>query len=96
VGAQERPIARERNFHSKEGHMAWATNPAVQNANTTLLWTLSGGSLNPFDTIEVGQLGGNGAISITDDARLPGGAVRLTVQVRGDAVSFRFRGGLIP
>jgi hypothetical protein len=76
--------------------MAWITNPIVQNANTTVIWTLSGGALNTFDTIEVGHQGGNGAVAITDDSRLPGAVVRLVVQVRGDAVSFRFRGGLVP
>ena len=75
--------------------MAWQTNSFVQNANTTVVWTLSGGSLNIFDTIEVGHLGGSGAISIVDDERLPGNVVRLTVRVRGNAVAAAFRGGLV-
>jgi hypothetical protein len=82
-------------MHERLKIMAWQTNSIVQNANTTLVWTLSGGSLNAFDTIEVGQLGGAGTVSILADERLPGNATRLTVRVNTNAVAFAFRGGLV-
>ncbi len=39
--------------------MAWTTDPLVQGGNTTVTWTVSGGTLTNHDVVVIGPSGGS-------------------------------------
>ena len=74
--------------------MAYLTGTVFQAANTVQLWDITAGGATVFDTVEAGLTAGAGPIAVTRHEVRPGPVHRLTVQVGGNAVNIRFRGGL--